>query len=77
MKITAISEVPKPNLLNPSDFFCECQMVRKGTPHACVKAETKPSTLERLFPDRWFSTQVIVASIVAILIIVFAFNQWV
>lgn len=35
-----------------------------------------PSLLDRLFPDRWFSTQVIVAAIVVIMIIVFAFNSW-
>lgn len=36
----------------------------------------KPSLLDRLFPDRWFSTQVIMASIVLIAIIVFVYNSW-
>lgn len=76
MKIDSITEQQSLGLLNPTDFFCECQMVRRGTPHACVDAEVKRSVLERLFPDRWFSTQVIVASIVCIAILVFAFNAW-
>lgn len=63
-------------VLNESRFFCECQMASRSTPHQCTLSPTKRSWLERLFPDRYFSTQVIVASIVVIGIIVFAFNQW-
>jgi hypothetical protein len=67
--------------LNTSTFFCggcgmvpatdDCPICRN-----LVKRERRPSWLERLFPDRWFSTQVIVAAIVVIAIFVFAFNTW-
>jgi hypothetical protein len=65
--------------LNSGTFFCkgcgivpasdDCPICRNLT-----KREPRPSLLERLFPDRWFSTQVIVAAIVLIAIFVFVFN---
>lgn len=78
MKISDITQQQRSlGLLNESDFFCKCQMVRKGTPHACAETlSRRVSVLERLFPDRWFSTQVIVMSIVLIAIFVFVFNTW-
>lgn len=72
--------------LNSLSFFCKCGRTRAGECQICTppKKEEKsadegdrgPSILERLFPDRWFSTQVIVFAIVAIVVFVFVFNAW-
>lgn len=83
MKIEFVSNTPRKSLgeLNSGTFFCkgcgivpasdDCPICRNLT-----NREPRPSLLERLFPDRWFSTQVIVASIVLIAIFVFVFNSW-
>jgi hypothetical protein len=80
MKIQ-IEELPR---LTVADVTCAgCGMsALLNTQRLCefcrnvVKQERRVSWLERLFPDRYFSTQVIVAAIVLIAIFVFVFNSW-
>lgn len=83
MKIEFVNPVPRRSLgeLNTSAFFCKgCGMLPASDDcpvcRNLVKRERRPSILERLFPDRWFSVQVIVGIIAVIIALQMLFSRW-
>ena len=83
MKIEFVPTTPRKHLgeLNSGTFFCKGCGIVPDSPDCpicrnLVARERRVSWLDRLFPDRYFSTQAIVGAIVAIFIFVFVYNAW-